>query len=856
MGKKKILIVEDEELVARLTRQRVEAMGYIVTGIANNANEAIQRVLHTSPDLILMDIFLSGKTSGIEAAEKILAIRDIPVIYMTAYSDEDTVSKAKLTHPFGYVIKPFEDRELQILIELTFQINQEIAARKQTEEALKHQALEQETLRAAALALTNTLDRREVIERILAQLQAVVPYDTASVQLLREGRLHIVGGRGFPNPDALLDITFDTQSEETPNHEVIRSGRPFIVDDVPANYPSFQHPLYMAENTRSWMGVPMCIGEHLIGMITLDCETPGFYTPAHARLAETFAAQAAVAVENSRLFQAEREQRELAEALEETALVLNSTLAPDQVLDRILAQIQRIVAGNTYSIMLVGPDNQARYARWRGHELMGISVEQIINTAIPMSHFPNLEKMLQTGKSIIVSNIAEEQTAPGWQWLRAQISAAIRVKKDVVGFLNVGSDQPDIYTATDLHRLEIFAQYAAAAIQNAQLHQQLQAYTDELEQRVHQRTAELRSQYAQLEAILRSTRDGIVVTRMDGTILQTNPVAQRWLKQTLAPEEAQRLHVAIRQVAQHIQETCTVGTGTGFPAQQPFALLELTGLDLEVSGAPIIQSTQECNNPMPVASESQTEGIGDIVIVIHDVSHLKALERMKNDFITNISHEFRTPIATLKSYTHLLQTRPEKYADYLPAIVQQLERQTQLVEDVVELARLDAGRAELNPHPMALQPFVAAQVATYEVIAFPKNLQIVATNADLAPMIIADPDYLARAVAVLMHNAIAYTPAGGQITIATRCQTVAGREWGVLSVTDTGFGIEPEDIPHIFERFFRGHRPQHMQIQGTGLGLPIAKAIVELHGGHITVESQEGKGSTFTLWLPLDETCA
>lgn len=205
MDKKKILIVEDEEIVARLTRKRLEAMGYAVTGVVNTGEEAIQQVLHIPPDLILMDIYLAGKTSGIEAAEKIQAIQDIPVIYMTAYSDEATVHKAKMTRPFGYVIKPFEDRELQILIEMTFQVTQEIAARKQTEKALKRQALEQETLRAAALTLTTTLDRREVIERILAQLQAVVPYDTASVQLLREGRLWIVGGRGFPNLDAVLD---------------------------------------------------------------------------------------------------------------------------------------------------------------------------------------------------------------------------------------------------------------------------------------------------------------------------------------------------------------------------------------------------------------------------------------------------------------------------------------------------------------------------------------------------------------------------------------------------------------------------------------------------------------------------
>ncbi len=850
MDEKKILIVEDEELVARLTRQRVEAMGYTVTGVARSGEEAIQRAFDTLPDLILMDIYLSGKMGGVEAVEKIQAVRNIPVIYITAFADDATLSKAKLTRPFGYVLKPFEDRELHVLIEMTFQIAEEIAARKQTEEALKRQVLEQETLRAAALALSTTLNHYEVVDCILAQLQTVVPYDTASVQLLHEGRLDIVGGRGFPTPDTLSGISLDPQDAGIPNYEVLRTKRTFIVDDTLATYPEFHQPLYMAESICSWMGVPMLIGEHLIGMIALDCKTPGFYTPAHARLAEAFAAQAAVAIENSRLFQAEREQRELAEALEETALVLNSTLAPDQVLDHILVQIQRIVAGNTYSIMLIGADNRARYARWLGYEQMGMSAEQIASATISLEDYPDLQQMLQTGKSFLIGDIPEERTRPEWRWLRAQIGAAIQIKKDVVGFLSVCSNQPYLYTATDAHRLEIFAQYAATAIQNAQLHQQLQVYTDELEQRVHQRTTEVRSQYARLDAILRSTRDGIVVTQEDGTILQTNPVAQRWLTQTLAPEEAQKLRVAIQQMTQRIHETCATAIGMeDFPAQRLFTLLELTGLDLEVSGAPIAQAVEEC------ADSTGLTVPGNIVIMIHDVSHLKVLERMKNDFITNISHEFRTPIATLSSYVHLLQQHPEKHEHYLPAIMKELERQTKLVEDIVELARLDAGRAELAIRPLALQSFAAAQAAAHEGAALSKNVRIVVTGARPGPTVIADPDYLTKVVTILIHNSIVYTSADGQITLSVGCRTMLGRQWGVLSVADTGFGVAEDDLPHLFDRFFRGRRPLHMQIQGTGLGLPIARAIIELHGGHITVESQEGKGSTFTLWLPLNQAC-
>ncbi|MEJ5310051.1 MAG: PAS domain S-box protein [Anaerolineae bacterium] len=184
-------------------------------------------------------------------------------------------------------------------------------------QSLWHEA---ETLRAAALALTSALDHDEVMDRILAQLQQVVPYDTASVQLLREdpdtGKewLEIVGGRGFTNWEQILGIRFDPHTLDNPNYAVIRSRAPFIVDDGPAVYEGFRQPPHVEAGIRSWLGAPMFVGDRLIGMISLDKTEPGFYTQAHARLAEAFAAQAAIAIENARLYQAQRDHAEQLQA--------------------------------------------------------------------------------------------------------------------------------------------------------------------------------------------------------------------------------------------------------------------------------------------------------------------------------------------------------------------------------------------------------------------------------------------------------------------------------------------------------------------------------------------------------------
>ncbi len=169
-----------------------------------------------------------------------------------------------------------------------------------------------ETLHAATRALGASLDLQTVLDVILSELQKVLPYDSASVQQLCDDRLVIIGGHGFPNLSELVGLEFDLLAGDNPNREVIRTRAPFIVDDAPARYADFRHEPHNQAGIRAWLGVPLLFGERLIGMITLDKRTPGFYTEEHARLRSAFAAQAAVAIENARLY-AESQKR--AEAL-------------------------------------------------------------------------------------------------------------------------------------------------------------------------------------------------------------------------------------------------------------------------------------------------------------------------------------------------------------------------------------------------------------------------------------------------------------------------------------------------------------------------------------------------------------
>jgi signal transduction histidine kinase len=710
----------------------------------------------------------------------------------------------------------------------------------------QRRALEQETLREVALALTTTLDHTEVVERILAHLQEVVPYDTASVQLLRavpeQGRereyLEIVGERGFPNPKEIVSLVFYPNSTDNPNREVVRTRAPYIVDDAPAVYKEFGRNPHALAGIRSWLGVPMLVGERLVGMIALDKSEPGFYTQEHARLAEAFAAQAAIAIENSRLFQAEREQRELTEALARAAAAISSTLDPDRVLDHILEQVERVVAGDAFLIVLI-EDDAGRVARWRVHEQLGIE-HQLAHLVLPLEDYANLAEMKRTGKPLIIPDTVTDPRwvqEVGWEWIRSYVGVPIRVTGSTIGFLAVYSTRPRQFDLADAQRLGAFANHAAAAIENARLHQEVREHAGRLEQRVQERTTQFQAQYARLDAILRSTTDGIVVTDGQGNITQANPVAQTWLAQTLSPEDAGQLRQAIQKQARK------AGDGLA-PEQVQQVVLELTGLDLVLNAAPFVEETAE---------EPST------VVAIHDISHLRALDRMKTRFVANVSHELRTPIATIKLYTYLMQQHPQRWREYLDPMAREVDHQAQLVEDILQISRIDAGRLEIAPQPTSLNELVGGIVASHWVLAQENGLTLKYRSAPpLAspsqngePIALIDPERIIQVLNNLVGNAIRYTPQGGTVTVSTDKQEADGRIWATVEVSDTGIGIPPNELPHIFDRFFRGEQPQAMQLPGTGLGLSIVQEIVELHGGRVMVSSEQGLGSTFSVWLPV-----
>ncbi len=513
-------------------------------------------------------------------------------------------------------------------------------------------------------------------------------------------------------------------------------------------------------------------------------------------------------------------------ALADAAAAVSSSLRVEQVLDHILEQVSHVVPADTCNIMLIDGDG-ARIVRWRGYEAIGISDDDIARVRPSITAYGTFRAMIETGRPVLIGDTFETTTwvaTPGRVDHRSYVGAPICVDGKVEGFINANSSRPGQFSQRDADRLRAFASHAAIALKNARLYEQTHEYAEMLEQRVEERTAELRERTARVEAILRSTSDGIIVTNADGDITELNPVASSWLHHSLPEADIQVLRRAVRAVVHHAEEDSP-------------QLVELTDLDLELRAAPI----------------SGSDARSAMVVAAHDVTHLRAVERMRSQFISDISHELRTPVTTIKLYASLLRAgSPEKQDVYFQSLEKETERIADLVGAIVKIARIESGRFELAPTLADMNVVISCEAQSAAPIAAAKGLSVIESITDDPLMVYIDSTWFIEAVSGIVKNALLYTDRG-EIRISTEATTQEGTAWATCTIEDTGPGIPFQEQAHLFERFFRGDGARAADIPGNGLGLVIAKAAIERHGGAIAISSVPGAGTRVTIRLPLAE---
>jgi len=239
------------------------------------------------------------------------------------------------------------------------------------------------------------------------------------------------------------------------------------------------------------------------------------------------------------------------------------------------------------------------------------------------------------------------------------------------------------------------------------------------------------------------------------------------------------------------------------------------------------------------------------VLVLHDITDLRKLERVRRDFIANVSHEFRTPLTAIQGFAETLLggaiDDPQNRLRFLEIILDHSRRLARLTEDLLMLSKMDADRLDLEIRRLSVSQFVGSCIETSQRPADEKGLRLSVNLPENIPDIAADRRRLAEVLQNLLDNAIQYTPSGGQIMVSA---SPNGTEV-IFTVSDTGMGIPRADQPRIFERFYRVDVARSREVGGTGLGLSIAKHLVEAHGGRIWVESDVGQGAQFHFTIPM-----
>nr|BBH95467.1 hypothetical protein KTA_36660 [Thermogemmatispora argillosa] len=446
--------------------------------------------------------------------------------------------------------------------------------------------------------------------------------------------------------------------------------------------------------------------------------------------------------------------------------------------------------------------------------------------------------------------LMEPQSPLGGSEIGDFLHLPLAVEDRIIGLLSLFHEREGVFDTQLLQLTRIIADYAAIALENMRLREREQALWREAE-----------FERRRLELIISSMAEALLITNAQGAIVSLNRFAEQLFQQAQIDTRLER-GIPLRQLAARsnvpwLRELAHVVDQalTGQTIKNQELIIgesnETVPLTLSISAAPL---NQDSHHPLP----------GGAVVVLNDITDRKQIEKLKDEFVSVVSHELRTPLTAIKGYTQHLVRRLERRLRHQPRgergqpeppesydlrslyIVQsQAEHLERLVSDLLDLSRVQWGRLDLQYTSFYLADLLAEQVRLAQANTEQHIIQLDLQVQD--SKVIADRQRIAQVVGNILDNAVKYSPQGGHVTVRLER---TGDDF-LVSISDEGIGVSPEYLDHIFERFYRVRNAASRQYSGIGLGLYVARAIVEAHGGHIGYASnQRGMGSTFYFSLP------
>ncbi len=749
----------------------------------------------------------------------------------------------------------------------------------------KQQRAELEALRKASLSLTSSLELETVFEAILEHALKLIQADDAHIFLFDGERLSFGaamwadGTRGEPYAEPRRDgLTYS----------VARSGEQIVVPDMRS------HPLY---ETTDWegsiLGLPLRIGKRVLGVMTIAFERLHDFTEDELRVLELFADQAAVAVENARLFERTTHERRNQQLLIDITRELSSTLNRDDILQRAIELTVESLGGMHGGVVIPDPQNgRLSLQSLTGHA--GLTVREM-----------DAELQLRIGEGLIgwvakhreAVRVPDLQSDPRWvissprdQFVRSGLMAPILSGSELLGVISVFHAEPDAFEDSHLDLLVAISRQLSLAMKNVERYEQVErqlaefALLQQMGQVFNQRLEmqplldEVVYQVSEVlgypvvnvdlieedELVIKATRGtGHQPTEQEvrmpidrgvvGRVVRTNrPALVPDVREdpdyvALSPDTLSELAVPLRKREEVIGVLNVESQElNGFDADD-LRLLSLLAdqVSIALENAALYDRLRQHSTNLEHTVAERTAALAKAL------DRSREADRMKTQFVSDVSHELRTPLSNILLYLDLLrQGRSERFSTYLETLERETERLINLIEDLLAFSRLDAGTMPVNTSHLNLNDMARNLVEDRKRLFAEREIELRFEPSESLPLVRGDERMLTQVFANLMTNAMHYTPAGGRVSMASRSVQEDDEDWVILMVEDTGLGIPMQEQEKLFTRFFRGSASRKMGNPGTGLGLAICKEILDRHGGRITVQSRPAQGSIFTVWLP------
>lgn len=723
-----------------------------------------------------------------------------------------------------------------------------LLARQYLFEAERYQRQLAEALRDAVGMLNSTLALDELLGRILDVIETVIPHDGATIMLLSgSDMVYFAGcaGKVKENYPDLAQLPALPVNRLASIQQMMETNQPLLISDVE------DHPLWRTVFSTDWVksyaGAPIHNNDEIIGFLNIDSTEENFFDEKILEPLQTFADQAGIAIQKTRLLEAEQRQRQIADTLQEIALLITGSLQREKILPTILEQAARVIEYDAAAIWVPDDTGHWQVEVCTGYEQFGAKAA-LRSLQLTNANSQTLDEMQDTLKPVIRSHY--ETNNADFEWIGSLATAPIILRGEIVAKLALDHTQPGFYTDEHIPVLEALAAQVSIAIENATLFERTQAYAEQLEARVKERTLELEGERRQLQTILEGMGDGVIFTEYDDP--QALPFGRiRYVNQTMADmvgvkttdligeTSAALIDVFIpqdtldhfeREFAQFLERAFN---STKREVWSPQMILKpRRGKDIEV----------EITHSIIYMPDKDTH-YG--VAIVRNISQEKALQRQRQRFLANASHELRTPLTNLGTRLYLLRHQPDRQTEHINVIERTITGMTRLVNDLLDFLRIEEGAFVPEVEDFNLSALLQTIYTVQAVEAELKDIHFALRLPDTPIMMTGNVKHIELIVTNLVTNAINYTQQSGDIWLEASIQ---GGERVLIEVGDNGPGIAPENQIVIFEPFFR---IEEHNVTGTGLGLAITRETVELYGGHIWVESTPGEGSTFYVDLPL-----